>query len=98
MSYQDLVLAEQRFYVLLFLLGDDDRGSSERVLRRALAAKRHGMSPDEFRLLADWLKKAGCVTVEELEGIWLLTLTALGAAIARGETSIPGVAHKRDVE
>ncbi len=96
MSLHELMQAEQRLLTLRFLLDDVDRRHNENILRTALRSLGHAMNFDQCRILIQWLKDAGCVTVEELDALWIVTLTNNGAEVVRAERTIPGIAHPHD--
>lgn len=97
MSYREMIEAEQRLLLLRTLLDDPDRSANERILRRALATYGHALGEDAGRRVVQWLADAGCVKVEDLSGLWVVTLTTRGAEVVRAETTVPGIAHPMDV-
>lgn len=98
MDARDEAAKEQRLLILRVLMEEPARHMNDRMIRRALVVcYAHSMGEDRLRILLAWLRDAGCVEIEDLEEVWGITLTALGAEVVRAETILPGIAHPMDV-
>ncbi|MDR2075629.1 MAG: hypothetical protein LBP61_01660 [Desulfovibrio sp.] len=92
-DYADFLAKDRRLVILRILRGIPERRANQYVMRSAL----RGMGYDELVSTVSndlaFLRKQGCVLLEELPpDILLATLTDLGDQAARGVVRIAGVA------
>lgn len=87
-------LTEDRRLVLLRLLADlPGYRSNSSVLTSLLDGFGHTVSRDYVKTQLHWLDEQGLVAVADLDGLKLVTLTERGHDIARGLSTVPGVAR-----
>lgn len=96
MSYADIIAGKRRLYILRILQKTKGLQASHRVLRTALQDRQRQWSLAVMREDLQALERVGCVSLEELsvEGlpaVLMATLTELGADVASGLESVPGV-------
>lgn len=86
------LLAEDRRLVLLRIL-DRAPGSEANhyILRDALDSMGHNVSRDVVRTDLSWLQEQGLITLEELQGMTVASLTGRGQDAALGRAVVPGV-------
>lgn len=88
---------EQRLLILRTLLDEPARQMNDGMIRTALGSYGHRLGTDRIRVLLAWLRDVGCIQVEDLDRIWVATLTPLGVEVVRAQTTMPGIAHPMDV-
>ena len=97
-SLAELMEEDRRLVVLRILQEAPDYSLNESLLRKGLEAVRLGIvGKDQMRSMLTWLADNGLVRVEkipvgETPELWVATVTALGAEVARGRIW-PGVAR-----
>lgn len=97
-SLAELIEEDRRLVVLRVLQEAADYSLNESLLRKSLEAVRLGIvGKDQMRSMLTWLADNGLVRVEkigvgETPDLWVATVTALGAEVARGRIW-PGVAR-----
>jgi|TARA_R110001583_G_scaffold9243_2_gene43919 hypothetical protein len=91
MSYAELVSTDIRLRVLQALECDPDYSHNEDVVRMALGAAGHNISRDLLRTELYWLKEQGALTLEDHDGLIVVTLTSRGEDIALGRARVPGI-------
>lgn len=94
MNYEDAVIADARLRVLLLLSAWPAYTGNEAALRAALAEKfGHALGRDKLRTELTWLDEQGLLTLQTPGGIFLVTLNSRGQDVAKGISTVPGVAH-----
>lgn len=97
-SFAELLEEDRRLVVLRALQEASDYSLNESLLRKVVETVRLGVvGRDQMRSLLTWLADNGLVRVEriglgETPELWVATVTALGAEVARGRVW-PGVAR-----
>ncbi len=94
-TYNQILQEDIRQNVLSLLNDDADYSHNEFVLKSALKHLGHNVSHDRLRTELAWLEEQGCVTLEEVSGIVVATLTARGQDVATGAVRIPGIAKTK---
>ena len=97
-SFGELMEEDRRLVVLRALQEAPDYSLNESLIRKVLETLRLGVvGRDQVRSLLTWLADNGLVRVERVEvggtpELWVATVTATGAEVARGRIW-PGVAR-----
>ncbi|EBP9465246.1 ArsR family transcriptional regulator [Salmonella enterica] len=89
------ILTEDRRLVILRSLLDCNNESNESILQDCLDAYGHNVSRDVVRGQIDWLAEQNLVTVENLSGFYVVTLTGRGQDVAEGRAKVSGVKRPR---
>ena len=92
------ILAEDRRLVILRSLMDCNNEANESILQDCLDAYGHNVSRDVVRGQIDWLAEQQLVTVENLRGFYVVTLTSRGQDVAEGRARVAGVKRPRPRE
>ena len=87
----DDILTQDRRLVILRSLMDCNNEANESILQDCLDAWGHNVSRDAVRTLIHWLAEQQLVTVEDLRGFFVVTLTGRGQDVAEGRVNVPGV-------
>ena len=90
-AFEQLNQADRRLVILRALAEDSDYSVNEFILRRMLEVMKHKISRDLMRTELVWLEEQGLVSVEEVEGTMMATLTGRGKDVADGAVVVPGV-------
>lgn len=94
MSYENAVIADARLRVLCLLSAWPAYTGNETKLRAALAERfGHALWRDELRTELTWLDEQGLLTLQTPGGIYLVTLNSRGQDVAKGISTVPGVAR-----
>ncbi|ECJ8587553.1 ArsR family transcriptional regulator [Salmonella enterica] len=89
------ILNEDRRLVILRSLLDCNNEANESILQDCLDAYGHNVSRDVVRGQIDWLAEQNLVTVENLSGFYVVTLTGRGQDVAEGRAKVSGVKRPR---
>ncbi|EAS0521809.1 ArsR family transcriptional regulator [Salmonella enterica] len=89
------ILTEDRRLVILRSLLDCNNEANESILQDCLDAYGHNVSRDVVRCQIDWLAEQNLVTVENLSGFYVVTLTGRGQDVAEGRAKVSGVKRPR---
>ncbi|MBC6571545.1 ArsR family transcriptional regulator [Escherichia coli] len=89
------ILTEDRRLVILRSLMDCNNEANESILQDCLDAYGHNVSRDVVRGQIDWLAEQQLVTVENLRGFYVVTLTSRGQDVAEGRARVSGVKRPR---
>ncbi|MCN8981113.1 ArsR family transcriptional regulator [Escherichia coli] len=92
------ILTEDRRLVILRSLMDCNNEANESILQDCLDAYGHNVSRDVVRGQIDWLAEQQLVTVENLRGFYVVTLTSRGQDVAEGRARVAGVKRPRPRE
>lgn len=95
MAYNELVTADLRLVALQALEQDPDYSHNEHVLLGVLASLGHGVSTDRLRTELEWLSEQGLVSIEDVHGLWVVSLTRRGGDVACGRAHMHGVKRPR---
>ncbi|PFF95380.1 VpaChn25_0724 family phage protein [Escherichia albertii] len=91
----DDILTQDRRLVILRSLLDCNNEANESILQDCLDAYGHNVSRDVVRGQIDWLAEQQLVTVENLRGFYVVTLTSRGQDVAEGRARVSGVKRPR---
>ncbi|BEN05822.1 hypothetical protein SMETH9_11480 [Serratia marcescens] len=91
----DDILTQDRRLVILRSLMDCNNEANESILQDCLDAWGHNVSRDTVRTLIHWLAEQQLVTLEDLRGFFVVTLTGRGQDVAEGRVNVPGVKKPR---
>ncbi|MFB9087697.1 ArsR family transcriptional regulator [Erwinia tracheiphila] len=69
--------------------------ANESVLQTCLDAWGHRVSRDMVRTHCHWLTEQGLVSVKDVSGCLVVTLSERGADVAEGRSTVPGVKRPR---
>jgi hypothetical protein len=89
------ILTEDRRLVILRSLLDCNNEANESILQDCLDAYGHNVSRDLVRGLIDWLSEQSLVSVENLSGFYVVTITGRGQDVAEGRVKVSGVKRPR---
>ncbi|EAP4905470.1 ArsR family transcriptional regulator [Salmonella enterica] len=89
------ILTEDRRLVILRSLLDCNNEANESIIQDCLDAYGHNVSRDVVRGQIDWLAEQNLVTVENLSGFYVVTLTGRGQDVAEGRAKVSGVKRPR---
>lgn len=85
-------LAEDRRLVILRVLSDMPGYRTNSFLLHTLLGKfGHEPSADQVKTDLTWLQEQGLVKIDDVEGVYVATLTTRGADVATGRAVVPGV-------
>lgn len=90
-SYAEIVNADRRLVILRALAQDAGYEHNESVLQSVLNHFAHKVTRDQVRTQLAWLAEQELVTLREVSGYQIATLTARGADAAEGSAIVPGV-------
>lgn len=91
MSLAQLLTEDIRRAILDFLSQDTGFDLNESIIHAALATLGHNVSRDRLRVELAWLAEQGLLTVHDVVGVQVATLTARGLDVADGRAIVPGV-------
>ena len=91
MSYQNLLTEDQRLVILRILNEMPGHQANDSILQTILGSYGHNISRDAVRTRLNWLAEQELITVEDITGIQVATLTGRGADVANGHATQPGV-------
>lgn len=89
------ILTEDRRLVILRSLLDCNNEANESIIQDCLDAYGHNVSRDVVRGQIDWLAEQNLVTVENLSGFYVVTITGRGQDVAEGRAKVSGVKRPR---
>ncbi len=91
MSYKEHETKHLRLTILRTLHADTDYQINESLLRDAIALFGFAVSRDALRAQLRWLEELDLITVTDIEGFLIATLTERGADVATGTAQVDGV-------
>lgn len=89
------IFDEDQRLCLLRSLSDAGGVANESVVQDCLDAYGHKLSRDRVRTHFAWLKEQGVITVEDLAGCHVATLTDSGYDHIEGRSKVPGIKAAR---
>ena len=95
MNFADLLAAETRLLILSALGEDSGYSHNELILQSILDAFGQRVSRDRLRTELHWLAEQGLVTLKDVSGVLVATLTRRGEDAAVGRVTVPGVRRPR---
>jgi hypothetical protein len=87
----DYETQQLRRETLIIVRGASGKRANEHLVRRVLNDGAHAVSQDRVRTELAWLGEQGLVTVREIGGVMLATLTQRGSDVIDGSVETPGV-------
>lgn len=90
-----LVLEDRRLKLLDLLADSSGWQAGAPMLQLALGSLGHSVALDSVNADLAWLRDGGLLSVREVGGIHIATLSARGLDVAKGRTQVPGVARPR---
>jgi DNA-binding transcriptional ArsR family regulator len=96
MAFADIMNEDERL-VILRVLAEDTGGYSanESIIHSILGEFAHKVSRDKVRTQLSWLSEQGLVTLRDVAGCMVATLTSRGIDVASGLAIVPGVKRPR---
>lgn len=91
MSFSDLLTTDIRLVILRALELDLGYSHNESIIHSVVERFGHKCSRDVIRTQLDWLREQGLITIEDVAGYMVATITMRGVDVARGRATVPGV-------
>ena len=90
-SFAEYEREHRRLAILSMLMQASEYQLNESLLASTLHAMALTVSHDALRTQLAWLREQGLVTIEEVAGLQIATLTQRGMEAAQGIIEVPGV-------
>lgn len=87
----DILVPDIRLVILKALEQDLGYSHNESILHAIVEKFGHHCSRDMIRTQLSWLQEQCLVTIEDVAGIYVATITQRGADAATGKATVPGV-------
>lgn len=87
----EILIPDIRLVILKALQQDLGYSHNESILHAIVEKFGHHCSRDLIRTQLSWLAEQCLVTLEDVAGIYVATITQRGADVATGSASVPGV-------
>lgn len=94
-TLHDLVTADRRLTMLALLADSAGYSAGAPMLQLALGGMGHSAALDTINGELAWLRDAGLVALSNVGGVIIAHVNGRGVDVARGRTSVPGVARPR---
>lgn len=91
MSLATLISSNIRLILLRAMEEAPGYNLNESILHTIVGKFGHSVSRDVIKTELSWLKEQGLVSLENVIGYYVVTLTQRGADVAAGRSSVPGV-------
>jgi len=91
MNFNELLTQDQRLVILRALAQDLGYSHNESIIHSIMERFGHKVSRDKVRTHLSWLSEQGLVTLEEVVGYYVATITTRGVDVANGAAIVPGV-------
>lgn len=91
MSFQQVLQEDRRLVILRTLQDGGGYSQNEFVIRTMLGQLGHNISNDLVRTELSWLEEQGLLTMVDVMGTRVATITTRGKDTALGYTTVPGV-------
>lgn len=91
MEFSELLTADIRLVILRALEQDLGYSHNESIIHSVVERFGHTCSRDCIRIQLSWLREQGLVSIEDVAGYMVATITQRGADVARGRAVAPGV-------
>lgn len=91
MNFAERMTEDRRLVILRLLKDAPGYSVNTIVLKPAVQGIGHKCSTDLIRSDVAWLEEQGLVSVERLEGVWVVTARRRGVDVANGDAVVPGV-------
>lgn len=95
MAFEDLLVASIRLTILKALEQDCGFSHNESILHSIVVEFGHKCGRDKIRTELAWLKEQGLVTLKDVSGLFVATITDRGVDAATGNVTVPGVQRPR---
>ena len=93
------LLQQDRRLVILRVLHEMPRyEANDSIIDAALDAYGHNVSRDLVRAEMNWLQEQGLLTLRDIAGTQVATITSQGIDVAKGKATYPGVKRPRPGE
>ena len=96
--FNKLETAARRLFILQLLALSDGYQMNEYVLSDAMPTRAYHPSQDVLRSDFAWLDEQGLVSVKDVAGVEIVTLTERGLDVQSGRAQVPGVKRPRPGE
>lgn len=90
-KFADLMTTDIRLVLLRALNETNGFSCNESILHSILARFGHNISRDRVRTELCWLSEQALLTVEDVVGTYVATITQRGSDVADGSAAVPGV-------
>lgn len=90
-EFKDLVTADIRLVLLRTLNETAGYSCNESILHSILGKFGHNISRDRVRTELVWLGEQALLSLEDVAGIYVATISQRGSDVASGSASVPGV-------
>jgi len=90
-KFAELVTTDIRLVLLRTLNETSGFSCNESILHSILAKFGHNISRDRVRCELAWLAEQCLLTLEDVVGTYVATITQRGADVASGSATVPGV-------
>lgn len=91
MSFDELLTQDQRLVILRALRTDLGYSHNESIIHSILERFGHKVSRDKVKTHLEWLKEQGLVTLDNVVGYYVATITQRGVDVADGSATVPGI-------
>ncbi|WP_421173774.1 ArsR family transcriptional regulator [Aeromonas enteropelogenes] len=95
MNFKELQQQDRRLVLLRSLVDMGGFEANESILEQCLGLYGHACGRDVVRTELAWLAEQDLVTVRDVSGCMVATLTGRGSDAARGVITVPGVKRPR---
>lgn len=95
MGFKELVKEDQRLVILRSLQEMPGYEANESIIDCCLDAYGHKISRDAVRVHLSWLEEMALISLRELSGCKIATLTGRGEDVSTGQAVVPGVKRPR---
>ncbi|MPW30473.1 ArsR family transcriptional regulator [Agarivorans sp. B2Z047] len=95
MPLKDIIQEDRRLVILRALVEMDGFEANESIIDHCLEVYGHNMSRDSVKTQINWLNEQGLVTLRDIGGCLIVTLTGRGQDVANGAATVPGVKRPR---
>lgn len=94
-TYSQLVTEQARLVILRVLTELNGYTSNNSIITDLLKAWGVQLSHDQTKTQLRWLEEQGLVTIEDINGVLIATLTERGEDVAKGLATVDGVKRPR---
>lgn len=91
MNFKDVVTEDIRLVILRTLGETNGYSCNESILHVIVGKFGHAVSRDRIKTELRWLEEQGLVTLGDVAGIYIATVTQRGIDAATGCATVPGV-------
>ena len=91
----DIQVEARRLAILLLLQQDQDYSINDQLMQTLLSQVGHGVALAVVKADFSWLEQVGLLAVNDLGGCAVAVLRSEGLDVARGLSTVPGIARPR---